>query len=244
MLILLIDLVMAADPEGGEHAFTLMDIWNHSGFIARSVIVTLILMLLASAFVAMERLLAFGRARRQSMAVAAAIVKPLQAGEVERAYTITKNEEYKASYLASVLEAGLGEMNARADHVGVENAERAVEKAINEEVSKLKRGMTILATVGSTAPFVGLFGTTFGVINAFAGMSSGNAGLGAISAGISEALITTAVGIGVAVIGVWAYNYFNARMDKVKEEMVSSEADFMDWAHKLVQARVTPQAGK
>lgn len=244
LLSLMINAAMAADPEGGENAFTIMDIWTHSGWIARSVIVTLMLMLAATAFVAVERLIAFGRARRQSMAVAAAVVKPLQAGEIERALTITKKEDYKSSYLASVLTAGLGEMNARVDPTGVENAERAVEKAINEEVSKLKRGMTILATVGSTAPFVGLFGTTFGVINAFAGMSSGNSGLGAISAGISEALITTAVGIGVAVIGVWAFNYFNARMEKVKEEMVSSEADFMDWAHKLVQARAIPRAGK
>ena len=244
MLSLMLDIAMAADPEGGENAFTLLDIWNHSGWIARGVIITLMFMLLASAFVAMERLLAFGRARKQSMSVAAAVVKPLQAGEVDRALAITKKEEYKASYLASVLTAGLGEMNARVDPTGVANAERAVEKAINEEVSKLKRGMTVLATVGSTAPFVGLFGTTFGVINAFAGMSSGNAGLGAISAGISEALITTAVGIGVAVLGVWAFNYFNARMDKVKEEMISSEADFMDWAHKLVQARMAPRAGK
>jgi biopolymer transport protein ExbB len=189
-------------------------------------------------------MIAFGRARRQSMAVAAAVVKPLQAGEIDRALTIAKNEDYKASYLAQVLKAGLGEMNLRVDDSGVKNAERAVDKAIGEEVSKLKRGMTILATVGSTAPFVGLFGTTFGVINAFAGMASGGSGLGAISAGISEALITTAVGIGVAVIGVWAFNYFNSRMDKVKEEMVSSEADFMDWAHKTVQTRNTPMAGK
>lgn len=243
LLSLLISVAMANDPEGGS-GFTMMEIWTHSGWIARGVIITLMLMLLAVAFVAVERMIAFGRARRQSMAVAAAVVKPLQAGEVDRALSITKKDDYKASYLAQVLKAGLGEMNLRVDDSGVANAERAVEKAINEEVSKLKRGMTILATVGSTAPFVGLFGTTFGVINAFAGMASGGSGLGAISAGISEALITTAVGIGVAVIGVWAFNYFNSRMDKVKEEMVSSEADFMDWAHKMVQANKTPMAGK
>jgi biopolymer transport protein ExbB/biopolymer transport protein TolQ len=242
-LSLLISAAMAADPEGGS-GFTMMDIWTHSGWIARGVIITLVLMLLAVAFVSVERMIAFGRARRQSMAVAAAVVKPLQAGEVDRALSIAKKEDFKASYLAQVLKAGLGEMNLRVDDSGVKNAERAVDKAIGEEVSKLKRGMTILATVGSTAPFVGLFGTTFGVINAFAGMASGGSGLGAISAGISEALITTAVGIGVAVIGVWAFNYFNSRMDKVKEEMISSEADFMDWAHTLVQASKTPMAGK
>lgn len=243
LLSLLTDLAMAADGEN-TNAFTLMDIWNHSGWIARGVIITLLFMLLVSAFVAMERLLAFNRARKQSIRVAAAVIDPLQKGDVAKALAVSKDETFKSSYLASLLAAGLGEMNQRVDSHGIANASRAVDKAIGEESAKLKRGMTVLATVGSTAPFVGLFGTTFGVINAFAGMSSGNSGLGAISAGISEALITTAVGIGVAVLGVWAYNYFNARMDKVKEEMISSEADFMDWANKLVQAQTAPTSGK
>jgi len=104
--------------------------------------------------------------------------------------------------------------------------------------------MPILATVGSTAPFVGLFGTTFGVINAFAGMASAGSGLASISAGISEALITTGVGIFVAVLGVWCFNYFTNRIDKVTEELVSSEADFLDWAEKLVQARSDAAAAK
>ena len=91
-----------------------------------------------------------------------------------------------------------------------------------EEISKMKRGMTVLATTGSTAPFVGLFGTTFGVINAFQGMATAGAGLAGISAGISEALITTGVGIGVAVWGVWLFNYFTARADKVKDELAAS----------------------
>ena len=90
--------------------------------------------------------------------------------------------------------------------------------------------MSILATVGSTAPFVGLFGTTFGVINAFQGMATAGSGLAAISSGISEALITTGVGIGVAVVGVWVFNYFNGRIEKVTDELFSSEADFMAWA--------------
>lgn len=99
----------------------------------------------------------------------------------------------------------------------------------------MKRGMTLLATVGSTAPFVGLFGTTFGVINAFQGMATAGSGLASISAGISEALITTGVGIGVAVWGVWLFNYFNSRADKVADELASSESDFMAWAEKQIQ---------
>jgi biopolymer transport protein ExbB len=103
-----------------------------------------------------------------------------------------------------------------------------------EELSKLRKGLAILATTGSTAPFIGLFGTVFGVINAFQGMATAGSGLTAISAGISEALITTGVGIGVAIFGVWLFNYFNGRLEKVTDEMTSSEADFLDWASKLV----------
>ena len=123
------------------------------------------------------------------------------------------------------------------DRFALDNAKRAVSKAYAEEMAKLQRGMTVLATTGSTAPFVGLFGTTFGVINAFQGMAEAGAGLAAISAGISEALITTGVGIGVAVFGVWLFNYFNFRIQKVQDELNSSEADFVQWAAKLVQGQ-------
>jgi biopolymer transport protein ExbB/biopolymer transport protein TolQ len=234
-------LAYAADDAGS--GFTLREIWEHSGGIARGVIITLALMMLMAAFVTMERLIAFSRARNQSMAVAAGVGKPLQEGNIAAALKIARDDAFKGSYLAAILRAGLGELDQRLDHHGLENAERAVTKAIGEESAKLMRGMTWLATVGSTAPFVGLFGTTFGVINAFQGMASAGAGLAAISAGISEALITTGVGIGVAVLGVWAFNYFNARIAKVREEMASSEAEFMDWANKLLQ-NTSAMAGK
>jgi biopolymer transport protein ExbB/TolQ len=235
ILFLLTAVAHAADePAPG---FSLTEIWAHSGTIARVVIVMLTAMFLGTIFTSFERWLAFRRARNQSRALAEAVVKPLNGGDIDSALTMAGSEEYKASYLAALLKAGLKELAARVDRFGLENARRAVDKAHGEEIAKMKRGMTILATVGSTAPFVGLFGTTFGVINAFQGMASAGAGLASISAGISEALITTGVGIGVAVIGVWAFNYFNARADKVSDEIRSSDADFMDWAEKLVQSR-------
>jgi len=243
LLEILVQIAYAADDAPG---FTMTDIWHHAGPIAKGVIAILAFLMAAAAFVSVERLIAFRSARNQSIAVAGAVGGPLSKGDVAGALKVVKDEAYQSSYLAAILGAGLAEMALRADGIGVKNAERAVEKAIGEEAGKLQRGMTWLATVGSTAPFVGLFGTTFGVINAFQGMASAGSGLAAISAGISEALITTGVGIGVAVIGVWAFNYFNSRIAKVNEEMVSSEAEFMDWAHKLAQsnAEATPLAGK
>ncbi len=229
----------AEEPAPG---FTLTEIWQHSGWLARGVIVCLVLMLLASIFVTIERLLHFRTARKQSMLLAAQILAPLQNGDISEALRLARDEEFKTSYLAQLLIAGLTELDARLDGAGVHNAKRAVDKAISEEVAKMGRGMPILATTGSTAPFVGLFGTTFGVINAFQGMATAGSGLASISAGISEALITTGVGIGVAVVGGWMFNYFNNRIEKVTEELSSSEADFMDWAEKLLQDEVTAAA--
>lgn len=233
MLLMLFEAVARAEEAGS--GFTLAEIWEHSGPIARTVILMLVAMMIGSLFVGIERALAFNRARTQSMRLAAEIVKPLQQGNVSTALKLAKDEQYKASYLGALLCAGLAELDARLDRHGLENAGRAVSKAHAEEIAKMKRGMTILATVGSTAPFVGLFGTTFGVITAFQGMATAGSGLASISAGISEALITTGVGIGVAVIGVWMFNYFNFRADKVRDELDSSEADFLAWAEKLLQ---------
>jgi len=243
MLLMLLaeTLAQAAEPEGS--GFTMAEMWYHSGFIARSVLITLGLMLIAAIFVSIERLIAFNRARNQSMQLAADIIAPLQSLNINGALKITQDEKYKSSYLAGLIRAGLHELDARADRAGLDNARRAVEKAHGEELAKMRKGMTILATTGSTAPFVGLFGTTFGVINAFAGMATEGSGLASISAGISEALITTGIGIGVAVVGVWLFNYFNFRTSKVADELQASEHDFLNWAEKLLQ-NDTQAAGK
>nr|MBA2321569.1 MotA/TolQ/ExbB proton channel family protein [Deltaproteobacteria bacterium] len=157
ILFLLENLAWAADE--AAPGFTMREIWQHSGGIARAVIVMLVVMFLGSIFTGFERALAFYNARRQSRALAQAVVKPLQGGDITGALKVAQKEDYKASYLGSILRAGLRELELGVDTHGLDNARRAVEKAHVEELSKMKRGMTILATVGSTAPFVGLFGT-------------------------------------------------------------------------------------
>ena len=243
MLLMLLELAAQASEEAGHAAFGPMEFWNAAGREARAVILILSGLSLICLVVWIERLIAFSRARRQSMRVAAEIVGPMQKGDIAGALRIASDEKYKASYLAAVLKAGLTELDAHPNEFGVENAERAIEKSLAEEIAKLKRGYAWLATTGSTAPFVGLFGTTFGVINAFQGMAtSGGGGLAGISAGIAEALYTTAVGIGVAIFGVWLFNFFNSKVEKVQQELASSEADFMDWASKF--AHGSSQAAK
>jgi biopolymer transport protein ExbB/TolQ len=240
---LLTEAIALAEEAEKAPGFTMGEIWEHSGWLARGVIITLVVPMMGGGILTtIERLIAFRRARTQSVRLASQIIGPLQANDVHGALKVAQSEDYKASYLGALLKAGLRELAVRQDRDGVDNARRAVEKARAEEHAKLKRGMPILATIGSTAPFVGLFGTTFGVINAFAGMASEGSGLSSISAGISEALITTGVGILVAVLGVWAYNFFTNRIEKVSDELGSSESDFLDWAEKLIQTRT--ESGK
>ncbi|MBX2804070.1 MAG: MotA/TolQ/ExbB proton channel family protein [Myxococcales bacterium] len=241
MLLMLLEAAAHAQEEP-QVGFTMQEIWAHSGFIARSVIVTLLVMFLGTIVVWVERSIAFRRARSQSIRLRNEIIGPLQQGDVAAALRIAQDDQFKQGYLTQLLKAGLSELDTGVNANALQNARRAVDKAHAEELAKLQRGMTILATTGSTAPFVGLFGTTFGVINAFQGMAEAGSGLASISAGISEALITTGVGIGVAVVGVWLFNYFNFRIAKVGDELNSSEADFMQWANKLNQGTVSGAA--
>jgi biopolymer transport protein ExbB/biopolymer transport protein TolQ len=117
----------------------------------------------------------------------------------------------------------------------INTAERAVEREMLMELVQLKRGLAVLATVGSTAPFVGLLGTVFGIINAFVGMAtSGGAGIAAISAGIAEALIATGFGLIVAIPAVWFYNYFTTKIDNLTAEMTYTSKEKIDYLIKGV----------
>jgi biopolymer transport protein ExbB/biopolymer transport protein TolQ len=117
----------------------------------------------------------------------------------------------------------------------INTAERAVEREMLMEMVTLKRGLAVLATVGSTAPFVGLLGTVFGIINAFAGMAtSGSGGITAIAAGIAEALIATGFGLIVAIPAVWFYNYFTTKIDNLAAEMTYTSKEMIDYLIKGV----------
>ena len=141
-------------------------------------------------------------------------------------------------HLAKVLKPGLQEWQYQVEtgeverdrDAAVEAAKRAIQRATAVNLADLKRGLSGLATIGATAPFVGLFGTTFGIINAFSGMAlTGSGGIAAISAGIAEALITTAFGLFVAVPAVWAFNYFNGKVENFNVEMDNSSSELLDY---------------
>lgn len=213
--------------------FTIPQMWAAMGFIAKSVVIILGIMSIYVIAVSAERLIVFFRARSQSRAYAMLIQDLLDKGKYKEAADAAG--QFKGSHIAKVIRAALQEYlkaeseeeRRRYDVVGAVN--RAIEKTTEREMNGMRRGLGGLATVGSTAPFVGLFGTTFGIINSFQGMAKeGGGGLGAVSAGIAEALLTTAVGIGVAVVAVMLYNFFTTKLDNLQVDTNESAVEIVD----------------
>lgn len=220
-------------------------LWSVMGAPAKAIFILLLVMLVWSSYVGIERVIAFVRARGQSRALAEAIAKPLSTGDMEASLKLVKEEAYKLAYLGLIIQAGLSEYKARPDSHGIEAMRRSLERVALNEAAALRKGMNVLATTGSTAPFVGLVGTIFGIINAFSMMSAeGGADLTAISGGIAEALVSTAFGIAVAIVAIWIYNYFNAVIDDIAKDMTTSIGELVDWAEKDALRRSESQAAK
>src|SRR6266704_3693985 len=216
-------------------------LWNQMGTLAKCVVVLLFIMSAYSIGVMIDRLMAFSAARKQSRQFAPAVAGALREGKLDEAVKIA--DRFKKSHLAKVVVAGLQEFQAHqisSEIPGeeIEASKRALERAEAIVHDELKRGVSALATIGSTAPFVGLFGTVVGIINAFKTMAAQKTpGIGAIAGGISEALVTTAIGLFVAVPAVWMFNYFTGRVDAFDVEMGNSSSELVDYFLKRVQAR-------
>ena len=113
--------------------------------------------------------------------------------------------------------------------MGTDNVKRALRRAINTEVTRMTQMVPFLATTGNTAPFIGLFGTVWGIMNSFHGIGQrGSASLAVVAPGISEALIATAAGLAVAIPAVIAFNYFMNKIRIIESELQSFSADFLN----------------
>jgi biopolymer transport protein ExbB/TolQ len=213
--------------------FSVMGVWRQMTWVARIVVIIMLIMSMWSIAIMVERYLTFSAARSQSREFAPKVAASLRSQKIDEA--IALSDKYKKSHLAMVVNAGLQEFRAHqltADISGdvVEASKRACQRAEAIKVSEFKRGLSGLATIGSTAPFVGLFGTVFGIIHAFQGMkASQSAGISAVAGGIAEALVTTAVGLAVAVPAVWLFNYFVSKVDNFVVEMDNSSAELIDF---------------
>jgi len=227
------------DAGGGGISFDPRAMWGQMGWLARFVVIALFVMSAWSIGVMIDRVIAYNGARGQSRAFAPAVAGALREGKLDEAIKI--GDRYGKSHLAKVVVAGLQEFRAHqmsSDISGeeIEASKRALERAEAIVHAELKRGVSTLATIGSTAPFVGLFGTVVGIINAFKGISSSKStGLGAVAGGISEALVTTAVGLFVAIPAVWMYNYFAGRIEAFDVEMGNSSSELLDYFIKRTQ---------
>jgi biopolymer transport protein ExbB/TolQ len=222
--------------EGMEASFSLVGMWESMTWAGRSVVIILALMSIWSLTIAMERLWRFQKAKKESLQVALGVTPLLKAHKLTEAIAYVKDKRFVHSHLGRVLAAGLTEFQYETsqetpdDFDIVDSAKRAIERETLMTTAELKKGLGNLATISTTAPFVGLFGTVIGIINAFRGMAlSGSGGLGAVSAGIAEALATTAFGLFVAVPAVWMYNYFLNKVERFNVEMSNAASQLIDY---------------
>jgi biopolymer transport protein ExbB/TolQ len=205
-------------------------LWTSMSLMAKGVVVLMIIMSIYSIWVMVERFIVFQKAKNQSLKLLGALSNVLTKGDYQQAIDITK--KYKQSHLAKVIAAGLLEFAAvRRDkrnidpEITIEAARQGMDRTAMITIAELKENLGVLATIGATAPFVGLFGTVLGIIHAFEKMATSGGGIATVSAGISEALITTAFGLFVAIPAVWAYNYFQNRVDRFTVEMSNSGSE-------------------
>jgi biopolymer transport protein ExbB/TolQ len=217
-------------------SFNPVDLWNTMTPLAKGVAVLLILMSIYSLTVAIERWIYFAKAKKQSLAFAKLVTLHLKQDKLQEA--IESSKKYKQSHLARVVSAGLYEFqhdlqSGTADVVGhdpIEAAERAIEREALMTTADMRKGLSGLATIGTTSPFIGLFGTVIGIINAFRGMAmTGSGGIAAVSTGIAEALITTALGLFVAIPAVWLFNIFTNKIERFQVEMSNSASELIDY---------------
>lgn len=231
-------------------SFSLTEIWQHMGVPALVIAGVLALMGLASLTVLAERLITLRLSRASSRKFAAAIGDDMRHGHFDKIIELA--DAHKRGHLARIVRSGLATYQhavRTSDVAGlppVERTRRHLERFMEEVGADLRRGMSVLATVGSTAPFVGLLGTVVGIISAFQGIAAtGSGGLSSVSAGISEALIETALGLAVAIPAVLAFNYLSGKISAEELMLNHSAGELLDtvddWAERTaIAGQTTP----
>jgi biopolymer transport protein ExbB/TolQ len=218
--------------------FTLVGLWHEMGFTARTVVIVLLAMSAYSFTITGERILAYRKSRRLSRLFIESLA-PLVESAARLREGVGLDKKFAGGSVATVVGSGVNEY-AKALEAGAKSSSafdvaeavnRTMERVKERELAGLRRGLPVLATVASSAPFVGLFGTVGGIITAFqklADPTKGGGGIGTVSAGIAEALITTAVGLGVAILTVWFYNYFTAQVDDMTIDIDETASELVD----------------
>lgn len=217
---------------------SMSELFASMGYFAKGIVFTLLAMSAYSLSIFFSKWWGMRKAQAETRKFAPEFSQFLEEDNLTEAIKLA--EGYKKSHVARVLGGALGEVRPLIQDGSVtvsdiNSAERAVEREMLMTIVDMKRGLGVLATVGSTAPFVGLLGTTMGIVNSFTGMAaSGSGGIAAISAGVAEALITTAFGLLVAIPAVWGYNFFQTKIDNLTAEMTYTSKEMIDYLIKGV----------
>ena len=214
----------------------LLEMWEQMSWPVKALMGILAVMSMMSVGVFFERIFTFLQAQRQSKTFAPQVAKHLKDHKLKDGIAVSQSKNYKYSHLAKVVLAGLQEYQFQQDtgvqldkEDVVDSVRRAIQRAAALTSADLKKGLGILATIGSTAVFVGLLATTLGVITLQGIAQTGSGGLGAVSGGISEALVGTAIGLFVAIPAVWFYNYLTGRIEYFNVEMDNSSSELVDY---------------
>jgi biopolymer transport protein ExbB/biopolymer transport protein TolQ len=218
----------------------LLHLWEQSGGFAKFIIIVLAIMSVYSLTIAFQKYMKIKKSESATRKFAPQFSRAIQEENLDQAIALA--EKNKDSHVSRVLGGALTEVKpllrdrATITAADINSAERAVERQMMIVLAEFKRGSGVLGTVGATAPFVGLLGTTMGIVNSFQAMSMGGgaAGLTGIMAGIAEALIATAFGLLVAIPAVWFYNYFTTKTENLSVEMMYTSKELIDYLIKSV----------
>jgi len=208
------------------------ELLGNVGIIGLGVMGCLLGLSIYSVGVIFDKYRRFRAASRQSRVFLPALGGFLRAGNLQD--VIDAAQMHRDSHVAQVISAGIlefgGTSQATTDPATrFELVARALERSKVQTLTEMKRGLGNLATIGSTAPFIGLFGTVVGIINAFRGIAAtGSGGVGVVSGGIAEALIATALGIFVAIPAVIAFNHFMGTLERFQVEMNNASSELVD----------------
>jgi biopolymer transport protein ExbB len=212
--------------------WNLLELWRSMGTLCHGVVIVLGIMFVRSLGVSASRALRYRLAREQSKAYIVETIDSFRDGKLDQA--IVAAEGNKRSHIATVVVAGLLDFQAAPhgmpEQQVIEGVERSLERSSAETTEELKRGLSGLATIAATAPFVGLFGTVIGILNAFRSIDIARAtAIKVIAGSISEALLTTAIGLSVAVPAVWCYNLLTNQMDAFGVEMQNCSLELVTY---------------
>ena len=211
---------------------SLWDILQNVRPVPLAIIVILILFSLFSWTIVFSKSSVFGRARRENRNFLRAFRK---AGNLQA--VALASEQFASAPLVTVFDFGYGEIERQVKKSGAlmnkPAVERSLQLGISEEVTKLEMNMNWLATIASVSPFIGLFGTVWGIIDAFQGLgNAGSASLRAVAPGISEALVTTAVGLFAAIPAAIFYNIYGGRIKEIGTRMEDFAIEFQNFAER------------